>query len=73
MIPRPLMRFLERLRFPYLFVIMLVLLAVDLLTIDPIPFVDEILLAVGTLLLASIRKRKTESEMTLDAQTENDQ
>lgn len=71
MIPRPLMRFLERLRFPYLFVVMLVLLAADLLMPDPFPFVDELLLAVGTLLLASIRKRKTESEMTLEAQEEN--
>ncbi|MGB6044708.1 MAG: DUF6116 family protein [Pirellulales bacterium] len=67
MIPGPLLRFLERLRFPNLFAIGLALLLVDMAIPDFIPFIDELLLAVGTLLLASIKKRKVDREMTLDS------
>jgi hypothetical protein len=73
MLPGPLLRFLERLRFPYLFLIGLLLLLVDLAIPDIIPFADELLLAVGTVLLASIKKRKTDREMTLDSPEENGQ
>lgn len=50
-------RYFSRLRFPQLLVILLVVLAIDLVVPDPIPFVDEILLALGALLLGSLRKR----------------
>jgi hypothetical protein len=50
-------RFASGLRFPTLFKIVAGLFVLDLLLPDLIPFYDEILLALGTLLLASMRKR----------------
>jgi hypothetical protein len=55
---RPLLAYASRLRFPTLFLITAGLFAVDLLVPDPIPFVDEIMLGLGTLLFASWRKRR---------------
>ena len=52
------MRWLGRLSFPRLFVVFALLFAVDLVVPDPIPFVDEILLGLGTLLFASWKNRK---------------
>lgn len=49
-------RFLSRLRFPQLFAFTAGLLALDLLVPDLIPFVDEILLAATTYLLANWKK-----------------
>ena len=49
-------RFAAGLRFPTLFAITAALFVLDLLIPDVIPFVDEILLALGTLLLGSLRK-----------------
>ena len=54
----PLLGFLGKLRFPYLFAITAVLLIIDLMLPDIIPFADEILLGLLTLLLGSIRKKK---------------
>jgi len=51
-------QFASRLRFPQLFTIVLVLFVVDLFVPDPIPFVDEILFGLLTVLLASLRKGK---------------
>ncbi len=51
-------RFAAGLRFPTLFAITATLFVIDLIIPDVIPFVDEILLALGTLVLASIRKRR---------------
>jgi hypothetical protein len=49
-------RFAAGLRFPTLFAIAATLFVLDLLVPDLVPFADEILLALGTLLLASLRK-----------------
>jgi hypothetical protein len=54
----PIMAFLSRLSFPRLFVLAASLWALDMVIPDFIPFIDEILLGIGTLLLASFRKRK---------------
>ena len=54
----PFMRWLGRLSFPKLFAVFAVLFAADALVPDPIPFVDEILLGLGTLLFASWKDRK---------------
>lgn len=54
----PFMRWLGRLSFPKLFAVFAVLFAADVLMPDPIPFVDEILLGLGTLLFASWKDRK---------------
>jgi len=48
---------LARLRFPTLFVVTAALFVVDLIVPDVIPFADELLLGLGTALLASWRKR----------------
>ncbi|MFZ5636838.1 MAG: DUF6116 family protein [Pseudomonadota bacterium] len=54
----PILGFLSRLSFPRLFVLMAALFLVDTLIPDFIPFFDELILGMGTLLLASFRKRK---------------
>jgi hypothetical protein len=51
-------RFATGLRFPTLFALVAGLLVLDLVIPDLIPFADEILLGLGTLLLASLRKRR---------------
>ncbi len=51
------MRFLSRLRAPTLFVLAAVLFVVDLLTPDPILFVDELLIGTITVLLGMWKKR----------------
>jgi len=56
-LPGVLLRFAERLRFPHLFLLTLVLFILDLILPDPVPFIDEILLGLATLLFASFRKR----------------
>lgn len=53
----PLMRWLGRLSFPRLFAVFALLFAADTLLPDPVPFVDEILLGLGTLLFASWKNR----------------
>ena len=54
----PLVQFASRLRFPVLFTITLVLWAITLLVPDPIPFLDEIVVGLVTLLLASWKRRR---------------
>ena len=53
----PLLGFAERLRFPRLLLLTATLFFVDLLVPDLIPFVDEILLALVTLLLSRWKKK----------------
>ncbi len=55
--PRFILRFAERLRFPQLFLLTGGLFLLDLVLPDLIPFVDEILLALATLILAALRRR----------------
>lgn len=54
----PLLRFFGRLSYPKLMLTFAVLFVMDMLVIDPIPLIDEILLGLGTLLLANWKKRK---------------
>ncbi len=54
----PVLRWFGRLRFPYLFLAAAGLFVVDALVPDLIPFIDEILLGLGTLLLANFKNRK---------------
>lgn len=54
----PALGFASRLRFPTLFYITLVLFLVNLVVPDPIPFIDEILMGLATLMLASWKKRR---------------
>ena len=54
----PVLRFLGRLSYPRLFALTAALFAVDLVVPDFIPLVDEVLLGLGTLLLANWKRRK---------------
>jgi len=58
MIGNVITRFAAGLRFPTLFKIVGALFLVDFFLPDLIPFADEILLALGTLLLGSLRGRR---------------
>lgn len=53
-----LLAFASRLRFPWLFALTAGLFLLDLVVPDAIPFVDELLLGLGALLLGSWRKRR---------------
>lgn len=50
-------RFASRLRFPWLFALTALLLVIDLLVPDPVPLLDEIVLALLTLLFGTWRRR----------------
>jgi len=50
----------SRVRYPQLFLLALCLFLLDVLMPDLIPFIDEILLGVATVLLGSWRTRKVE-------------
>ena len=54
----PVLRWLSRLSFPRLFLLAAALFVVDLFVPDVIPLADEILLGLGTLLLANWKDRK---------------
>lgn len=49
--------FLARLKFPQLFLLAAGLLVLDLFVPDFVPFMDEILLAIGTMILGSWEKK----------------
>ena len=59
-LPAFLRRRLERLRFPQLALLTGLAFLVTLVVPDPLPFVDEIVLALSTLLLASWRQQRSE-------------
>lgn len=54
----PVLGFLGRLSYPRLFVITAALFVIDLVVPDFIPLADEILLGLGSLLLANFKTRK---------------
>jgi MYXO-CTERM domain-containing protein len=51
-------RFAAKLRYPQLFLLTAALFLLDLVVPDAIPFADELLLGLGTLLLAGLRRRR---------------
>lgn len=61
-LPLLISRFAGRLRFPQLFALTAALFVIDVLVPDVIPFADEILLALATLLLGSWQKRRSEGD-----------
>ena len=67
MIGRLVTRFAAGLRYPTLFKVAGTLLLVDFFVPDLIPFVDEILLALGTLLLGSLPGRHAGLAVGIDA------
>lgn len=56
------LRFASRLRFPNLFMVTAAIFLIDLLLPDFIPFADELLLGLLTVLLGSIKKSGTANE-----------
>ena len=54
----PILRGFGKLSYPRLFGIAAILFVVDLVVPDMVPFADELLLGLGTLLLANWKKRK---------------
>jgi hypothetical protein len=60
-------RFASGLRYPTLFKVVAALFVLDLVVPDFIPFYDEILLALGTLLLGSFRNRARRPDPPDDA------
>ncbi|MEM1249768.1 MAG: DUF6116 family protein [Acidobacteriota bacterium] len=64
--PSPISRFpltfLSRLRFPQLFGILAALLFLDLMTPDPLPWLDEAFLFVVTLMVGALRRPEEEGE-----------
>ena len=54
----PLLDWARKLRYPTLFKLTAALFVVTLFLPDPVPFVDEILFGLGTLLLANWKRRK---------------
>ncbi len=60
-ITRLLLGWLRGLRFPQLFLVFAALFGFDLLIPDLIPFIDEILFGIATLLLGSLKTRRRES------------
>lgn len=54
----PVMRFLGRLSYPKLMLTFAALFVVDMFVIDPIPFIDEIMFGLVTVLLANRKKPK---------------
>ena len=65
-------RFTSRLRFPQLFALTLAVFVVDLFVPDMIPFIDEVLLGLTTLLLANWKQRpKEEPIIDIDVEPEN--
>jgi len=54
----PIMGYASRLRFPTLFFITLGLWAVNMIIPDPLPFIDEIVMGLLTLMLATWKKGK---------------
>ena len=55
----PVLKVARRLRFPKLLALTAVLFVVDFLVPDPVPFLDEILLGLSTILFASWRETRT--------------
>ena len=58
----PLLRWLARLSYPRLFLVAAGLFVADVIVPDFIPFADELLLGLGTLLLANWKQRKAPTD-----------
>ncbi len=65
----PLMRWFGRLSYPRLFLLAAGLFVADVLIPDFIPFADELLLGLGTLLLANWKNRKGETPDSIEGES----
>ncbi|CAM4285594.1 MAG: DUF6116 family protein [Stenotrophomonas indicatrix] len=62
----PVLQWARRLRYPTLFKLTAGLFALTLFIPDPIPFVDELMLGLGTLLLANWKNRSATTPPPLE-------
>jgi hypothetical protein len=62
----PLLRWFGKLSYPRLFLLTAILFVVNVVVLDPIPFVDELLLGLGTLLLANWKQRSAKAGTDID-------
>lgn len=58
----PLRRFLERRRFPTLFLVLAALFGANLVIPDAIPFIDELIMLVATVIVGSFRSRRRDRQ-----------
>ncbi|MDO5505878.1 MAG: hypothetical protein Q4F49_06270 [Pseudoxanthomonas suwonensis] len=58
----PFLNWARKLKYPALFKLVAALFVVTLVVPDPIPFIDELLLGLGTLLLAKMKDPKPRTE-----------
>src|SRR3546814_16523296 len=65
----PLMRWFGRLSYPKLFLLTAALFVGDVLVPDMIPFVDELLLGLGTLLLANWKRVRPRRGETIEGES----
>lgn len=65
-------RLLPRLRYPYLFLALAALLVVDLVVPDPVPLVDELLLAILTFIAATLTTRRDDRPAPRDVTPSED-
>lgn len=61
-VPGALLRWGAKLRFPYLFLLTAVLFVFDLAIPDIVPFADEIIIGLTTLILANLKKERSPSD-----------
>lgn len=62
----PLLNWARKLRYPTLFKLTALVFAINVFVPDMIPFVDEILLGLGTLLLANLKDRSAPAKEPID-------
>lgn len=67
----PVQRFLERRRFPTLFLILAALFGANLFVPDPIPFIDELIMLVATVIVGAFRDRRKGNKKP-DSETDSD-
>ena len=60
----PVLAFLARLKYPQLFKLTAALFVLDLFIPDFIPFADELLLAMGTMVLGSWKRRRDDIDVS---------
>ncbi len=65
----PVLRWLGRLSFPRLFMLTAALFVANVFVPDPIPFIDELLLGLGTLLLANWKNRDARERGPIDGES----
>lgn len=63
----PLLRWFGKLSYPRLFLLTAILFIVTAFVPDPIPLADELLLGLGTLLLANWKQRKAGADIEGDS------